>query len=198
MQKAILSLFVWAVVAGCSAKRWHGDDRSIQSYDYCVVTEESANGYYDQAASILGQSFVVIGEHDPRLLRESIRDKTCKVSINWTRGFWTTTGWVEVTDYESGNDVLLSQTRRGMLWMGANGNVLESIHDIASARSEGPPIDQARVAAEKQDIEALVEGSSGGQRSVEDRLTELKQLHDRGVINRQEYDQSRSEILKDL
>jgi hypothetical protein len=197
MRRNIFILGVLVVASGCSAQRWHGPGRSIESYDYCVVRKDDTTDYFDQAVSTLGQSFVVLRENDPRLELARVRDKTCKVSVDWTRGFWSTTGWVDVTDYQTGNEVLTSQTRRGMLWTGADRDVMESIRDVAAARASGPPVPKhARSSVDSQQFKSA--SHSDGPRSVENRLIELKQLRETGLISQQEYEQRRHVILSDL
>lgn len=194
MRAGVLLLGLLALTAGCSATRYPGTGRSLGTCDYCIIQE--AYGYEGEAASILETSFIVLPDDDPRLRLASIREKACEVVVNWNRGFWTTTGWVEVTDHETGADVFLVQTRRGMLWMGARGDVMESLREVAAARAEGPPLpdERERLAVDDVPAEEALDASS----PVIRRLSELKDLYERGLIRRHEYDRKRRAILESL
>ena len=193
MRKPFLLLAALFFVSGCSARRYVYSDHAIESYDYAVIDERNSAGYIDEAERILGESFILIEENDPRLSLPAVRSKTCEVIVNWSRGFWSTTGWVEVADYESGDQVLITQTRRGVLWVGAEGDVLESLRDLASARAEGPPLPSEAEQAAVRAQASMPPGS--GASSVEARLSELKDLYERGVITENEYKQQRKAIL---
>lgn len=47
-------------------------------------------------------------------------------------------------------------------------------------------------------VEDEEDGTEPGGKSAQDRLTELKSLYDRGLISRDEYEEKRKDILKDL
>src|SRR6266404_1830902 len=91
-------IVVSLVAAGCSARRDIEPDKPIGMYDYCVVSEKDTHEYFDRATSILDKSFVVLKENDPRLVDQSIRQRTAVVFVDWSPGFWSTSGWVELKD----------------------------------------------------------------------------------------------------
>ena len=182
-------------VSGCAAVRYPGEERSIQDYDYCIVNERDSAGYVKQAKGILSQSFIVIDSNDPRLSRGSVRRRTCEVVVNWTRGFFSVTGWVEVDDYETGDYVTIVQTRRGFLYLGAEANVLESLQTLASARKEGPPLPSSDLDSANGTEGMGVDGAQSPPSELEERLEEIDVLHDRGVITTREREAAREAIL---
>ena len=126
--------------SGCAVKRDVGPGRPLGEYDYAVLSRQSSQQYYDTAAQMLSQSFVVVDENDPRLELRSVRRKACLATVDYARGFWSTSAWVELKDYAHGTHVHTSHMRRGMLWVGAHEDVLEAIRDVAAARAAGPAI----------------------------------------------------------
>jgi hypothetical protein len=129
-----------AALSACSPSRHVYPGRPLGYYDYCVLGPNATPKYFVTAEATLAQSFVVLREGDPRVELPSVRQKACTVSIDWTRGFWGSSGWVDVKDYGSGTPVLRSHVRGGMLWMGIDGDVKDAIRDVAAARAAGPPL----------------------------------------------------------
>src|SRR6185436_17952466 len=118
----------------------------------------------------------------PRLESPSVRQKACTVTVDWSPGFWSTSGWVELKDYAHGTHVHTSHMRRGMIWVGANADVLDAIRDVAVARAAGPAVPpEAREAAPPAGEEAP------RTRSTAQRLEELNNLRARGLISESEY-----------
>lgn len=179
-------------MVACSASRSHYPSTTIDSCDYCVITEEKTYGYFDDAWAILGESFIMLEEDDPRLRLREVRQSACMASIDWSRGFWSTTAWVDVKDYETKADILQSYIRRGALYSGVHGDVIDVLKDVAAARAAGPPL------PEPAEIPPGVSVDQPASGSIEARLSELKQLYDRGLIDRGEYDERRQAILKEL
>jgi hypothetical protein len=184
----ILLATVLASGAGCAVKRDVGPGRSIEQYDYAVLTPQTSREYYEKASAILDQPFVVVTEEDPRLELPRVRQKACTVTVDWAPGFWSTSGWVEVKDYAHGTHVLTSHMRRGMLWTGANEDVMIAIRDVAAARAAGPPLP-----ADARNPSA--EPATG--RTTAQRLEELNDLKERGLISEGEYSAQRKNILKE-
>lgn len=177
---------------GCAVKRVSGPGRPIGTYDYAVLSQESSHEYYRTAETMLGQSFVVVDEADPRLESPSVRQKACTVTVGWSPGFWSTSGWVELKDYAHGTPVHTSHMRRGMIWVGANADVLDAIRDVAAARAAGPPVPpEARepVAARGEETDRT--------RSTAQRLEELNNLRARGLISEAEYSAQRKAIIQE-
>jgi len=136
----LLTLAGVTALTACSPSRRMYPGRPLGSYDYCVLGPSATPKYFNTAATTLAHSFVVLREGDPRAELPEVRQKACTVSIDWTRGFWSSSAWVDVNDYENGKLVLRSHVRRGMLWMGVHGDVEDAIRDVAAARAEGPPL----------------------------------------------------------
>src|SRR6185369_17443313 len=114
MKKCACSLTMITIVllgTGCSVSRDIGAGKPIGFYDYCVVSEKNTGEYYERAKSILGQPFVTVEEVDSRLVLPSVLHKTCTVSIDWAPGFWSTSGWVALNDW-NGEEVFRSSVRR--------------------------------------------------------------------------------------
>lgn len=190
--KSVLILLATIVVlgGGCAVRREIGPGRSIGQYDYAVLSPETSREYFQKASAILDQSFVVLTEEDPRLELPSVRQNACTVAVDWSPGFWSTSGWVEVKDYAHGTPVLTSQMRKGMLWTGANDDVMIAIRDVAAARAAGPPLPPN--ARNPSPTEEPVAGRTAAQR-----LEELNDLKARGLINDAEYSAQRKTILKE-
>lgn len=131
-----IALLSW----GCAASRTPGQGRLIGDCNYCVISEAATRGYSEQAATVLGRSFIILRENDPRLNRRVVRDKACIVSIHWRREFWSTSAWVDIETLGDGALVLRSQVRGGALWAGVDGGVAHALQDIAAARGAGPPL----------------------------------------------------------
>jgi hypothetical protein len=177
--------------AGCAARRDIGPGKPIAFYDYGVVTEENTGEYYDRAKSILDQSFVVLEGNDPRLQLSSVRQKACTVSIGWAPGFWSTSGWVDLKDL-NGEEFFQSSVRRGAFWVGADGDVMESLRDVAAARAEAPP-----VPPESREPMPPPATRSDGFRTKAQRLTELNELRIQGLISDPEYSKQRAKIIEE-
>lgn len=178
--------------AGCAVKREVGPGRPLGEYDYAVLSRQSSKQYYDTAAQMLDQSFVVVDENDPRLELPSVRRKACIATVDYARGFWSTSGWVELKDYAHGTHVHTSFMRRGMLWSGAHEDVLVAIRDVAAARSAGPAIPLEARAPMPEGAEP-----SEGTRTTAERLEELKELRSKGMISEAEYAAKRRAIVQD-
>jgi hypothetical protein len=191
----LLFLALLSFGSACAVRRETGPGRPIGTYDYAVLSQETAHRYYSTAESMLGQSFVVIDENDARLQLPQVRQKACTVAIDWAPGFWSTSGWVELKDYAHGAHVHTSQMRRGMFWAGAHADVVEAIHDVAAARAAGPPLppgarDPLPVVAENDATAATTLG-----RSTAQRLEDLNNLRARGLISEAEYSAQRKKII---
>ncbi len=177
---------------GCAVKRVSGPGRPIGTYDYAVMSRQSSHEYYTTAGSMLDQVFVVVDENDPRLELPSVRQKACTVTVDWAPGFWSTSGWVELKDYAHDTHVHTSHMRQGMLWTGANADVLVAIRDVVAARAAGPELP----AGARDPMPANAEPAEGT-RSTADRLEELKDMRARGLISEAEYSAQRKSILQD-
>ena len=192
------SRFVVALVlcvslgSGCAVRRTPGPGKPIGHYDYAVLSEQTSHEYFRPASTILDRSFVVLDERDPRLESPSVRLKACNVAVDWSPGFWSTSGWVEVKDYTYGTPVLTSHMRRGMLWVGAHADVMDAINDVAAARAAGPP-----VPPEARELAAPAEPAPANvSRSTAQRLEELNNLRARGLISESEYSAQRKTIIQ--
>ena len=111
-------------------------------------------GYTEEAQKILPEAFIIISPDDPRLSDASVSRRTCEVTVNFSRGFFSVTGWVDVKDHDSGDFVAIVQTRRGMFYAGAKGDVIESLNALVAARKKGAPLPQADAPAGEQPREA--------------------------------------------
>ena len=192
----LLLLGVTALVAaGCTAMRYPGTGPQLHDYDYCVVNPDKSSGYVDQAKEILSSSFIILEPKDLRLSDPEVRRSTCEAVVSWTRGFFSVTGWVEISDYESGEYVMISQTRRGLLYIGAPANVLESLNDIAAARASGPPLPSAGTRGSATAATTKSPATTEAPSPLERRLRELDQLLARKVISQSEYEAARSTLL---
>lgn len=136
----LLLLSANVLVSGCGVSRSTGPGKAIGYYDYSVLNPHMSYADFHTAQSMLGQSFAVLPDDDPRLELPNVRQKACMVSIDWRRGFWSSSAWAEVKDYGDGTHVLTSSVRGGMLWMGVKGDVSEVIRDVAAARAAGPAL----------------------------------------------------------
>ena len=175
--------------SGCAVTRTTGPGRPLDTYDYCVISNQGAHKYYDTATRALDQSFVILNDSDPRLELPRVRQKAAVATIDWTPGFWSSSGWMELKDYSYGTHIHTSHMRRGMFWTGAHEDVLEAIRDVAAARAAGPalPADARDPAPDTQ----------GEKRSTAQRLEELNDLKLQGLITQKEYDARRKSILAD-
>ena len=187
----LITTLATTVFAGCAVKRTTGPGRPLGSYDYAVMSRESSHEYYPTASSMLGQSFVVLDQNDERLELPSVRQKACTVSVGWSPGFWSTSGWVELKDYAHGTPVHTSHMRRGMFWVGANADVLEALRDVAAARAAGPELPPG---ARDPMPEAAAQPETT--RSTAQRLEELNNLRARGLISEAEYSAQRKAIIQ--
>jgi hypothetical protein len=182
--------------SGCAVRREVGPGRPIVQYDYAVLSRETPNDYVQRATPILDRSFVVLTEDDPRLGLPYVQQKACTMTIDGTRGFWSTSGWVEVQDYNHNTPVLTSHMRKGMLWVSPDEDVMIAVHDVAAARADGPPVPpEARNPVARAPIPERVAAPGG--RTVADRLAELNDLKARGLISDAEYAAQRKNIIKD-
>lgn len=187
---AICLCMIGILGSGCAMKREIGPGRPLAECNYAVLTPQTSGEYYRQASATLDQSFVVLGDTDPRLVYPDIRTKACTVSIGWAPGFWSTSGWVEVKDYAYGTHMHTSFMRRGMLWTGANQNVIEAINDVARARAAGG----ALPANARDPVPAMAEAPEAT-RSTSKRLEELDDMRARKLITESEYAAKRKAIL---
>jgi len=180
--------------AGCNVSRRTTPGRSIGDYDYCVVGEKLTHRYTDEAASILSPSFVVLQDDDPRLKSPAIREKACLVSLEWSRGFWSSAARVDIRDYEDRTTVQRSHVRGGMLYTGHEGDILKVLEDVAAARAAGPPLppDAGTLPAPEETT------GSGVEKSTTERLMELNDLRARGFITEDEYSEQRAKIIDGL
>jgi len=189
---ALIAVFATTVFAGCAVSRTTGPGRPLGTYDYAVMSRESSGEYYSTASSVLGQHFVVLDETDERLELPSVRPKACTVTVGWSPGFWSTSGWVELKDYAHGTPVHTSQMRRGMLWIGAHADVMDALRDVAAARAAGPAVPSS--AREPMPETAAPPDAS---RSTAQRLEELNNLRARGLISEAEYSAQRKAIIQE-
>lgn len=189
---ALLLSITLLVGAGCAVKRVSGPGRPIGTYDYAVLSQQSSREYYRTAGTMLDQSFVIVDETDPRLESPSVRQKALTVTVDWSPGFWSTSGWVELKDYAHGTHVHTSHMRRGMIWVGANADVLDAIRDVAAARAAGPA-----VPSEAREPVAARGEETNPTRSTAQRLEELNNLRARGLISEAEYTAQRKTIIQE-
>ena len=180
-------------VTGCAVTRSSGPGRPIGSFDYAVISHETSGEYYPTVESTLGQSFVVMDETDTRLQLPDVRQKACTVAVDWTPGFWSTSASVELKDYAHGTHVHTSHMRRGMLWIGANADVLEAMRDVAVARAAGPALPPDA----RDPVPATDDRSLRTTRSTAQRLEELNNLRARGLISEAEYTAQRKTIIQE-
>jgi len=191
-RSTLVALLTVALLPGCSVVREVSPGRSITSFDYCVVNPKDTGEYFDAANSILNQSFVVLRENDPRLIQPDVRERACAVSIQRTPGFWSSSGWVQLTNYESGAEILTSHLRSGMVWTGSDADVMEALQDVAAARAAGPPVPaEARNPASPSRSDLAASAT----RSKAERLTELNELKTQGLITDAEYEKQRAKII---
>lgn len=188
----LITILATTVFAGCAVQRTTGPGRPLGTYDYAVMSRESSQEYYPTASSMLGQSFVVLDQNDQRLELPSVRQKACTVTVGWSPGFWSTSGWVELKDYAHGTPVHTSHMRRGMFWVGANADVLEALRDVAAARAAGPELPPG---ARDPMPETAVQLETT--RSTAQRLEELNNLRARGLISEAEYSAQRKAIIQE-
>ena len=187
------------LLPGCTVHREAGRGRQLGSYDYCLVTQREAQGYFEDATAMLNQSFVVLHEDDPRLNLARVHQKTCTVSIEGAHGFWSSSGWVDVRDLGTSEPVHTSHMRRGMFWAGTHDDVMDAIRDVAAARAAGPALPpEARDPVDTRTI--ADEGHAGSEPagSVEERLRRLDRLYDTGAINKSEYERKRHDLIDAL
>ena len=134
----LLLLSANALLSGCGVSRRTGPGGPIALYDYCVLSPNLSYEDYHMAETTLAPSCTVLSDDDPKLKLPDVRQKACTVSIDWSRGFWSSSAWVDVKDYADGTPVLTSHVRRGMLYMGIKGDVSDVVRDVAAARAAGP------------------------------------------------------------
>jgi hypothetical protein len=175
--------------AACSVSRDVGD-KPLGSCEYCVLSKDNAGDYYQTAKSILGRSFTVVDEDDPMLESPAVRRRACTATIDWRRGFWSTSGWVEIKDWK-GEEILRSSVRRGAFWAGAHGDVMESLNDVAAARAQAGPVPPAELPPADNAPQTSVA------RTKAQRLTELNELRSQGLVSESEYARQRARILDD-
>src|SRR5690606_10314067 len=125
-----------------------------------------------------GRSFTVLDESDPLLESPDVRRRACPVTIDWRRGFWSTSGWVDVKDWR-GETLLRSHVRRGMFWAGAHGDVMESLNDVANARAAEPSVPPESFEPLPPPV-ARPASSTTSTRTKAERLTELNELRIQG------------------
>lgn len=179
--------------AACSVHRDYGDGKPLGACEYGVLSEDNTGDYYQTAKNILGRSFTVIDENDPLLESPEVRRRACPVTIDWRRGFWSTSGWVDVKDWK-GEPILRSSVRRGMFWAGAYGDVMESLNDVAAARAAEPPIPPEQLEPAPAPAVSSANTRPPGRTKAE-RLTELNELRIQGLISDPEYSKQRAKIL---
>ncbi len=188
----LIALLTTTLFAGCAVRRTTGPGRPLGAYDYAVMSRESSGEYYSTASSMLGQHFVVLDETDERLELPSVRPKACTVTVGWSPGFWSTSGWVELKDYAHGTPVHTSHMRRGMLWIGAHADVMDALRDVAAARAAGPA-----VPASAREPMPEADTPPNASRSTSLRLEELNNLRARGLISEAEYSAQRKAIIQE-
>jgi hypothetical protein len=191
---------LWLLVAlalaasSCGPKRISGPGRIITDCDYLVVTEKHAHRFADEAEEVLSKSFVVITDDDVRLKSPALKQKACLLSIEWSRGFWKSSATVEVKDYSNRALMHRSYVAGGMLYAGYSGDIMEALEDVAAARAEGGPVS----AAARAEPLPVAEPQRGvPQASKAQRLTELNDLKERGLITDDEYSEQRTKILNE-
>lgn len=187
----LATIIATTIFTGCAVHRTAGPGRPLGSYDYAVLSQEGSGEYYSTASSMLGQHFVVLDESDERLALPSVRPKACTVSVGWSPGFWSTSGWVEIKDYAHATPVHTSHMRRGMLWIGAHADVMDALRDVAAARAAGPAVPAS---AREPMPEAATPPETS--RSTAQRLEELNNLRARGLISESEYSAQRKAIIQ--
>lgn len=191
----LVLLTVSALGTGCAVRRETGPGRPIGTYDYAVLSRETAHRYYSAAESTLGQAFVVVDENDPRLEWPQVRQKACTVTIDWAPGFWSTSGWVELKDYAHDTPVHTSHMRRGMFWVGAHDDVMDALRDVAAARAAGPELPPG--ARDPMPVVAERDTAPPTNRSTAQRLEDLNNLRARGLISESEYSAQRKKIIEE-
>lgn len=184
-------LAVAVLGSSCGPQREIGPGRAITDCDYCVVTEKYAHRFADPATEILDRTFVVVKDDDARLKNPIVKQKACLLQIEWSRGFWKSSATVEVRDYSNRALMLSSYVPGGMLYAGYHRDVLEALEDIAAARAEAAPVPAAARA------EPPAAPPPGVAQSKVQRLTELNELRDRGLITEAEYSKHRSMIINE-
>jgi hypothetical protein len=180
------------VAGGCAVKRDIGPGRPLDQCDYAVLSPQTSGEYYQRASAMLDEPFVVVTDTDPRLELPRVRTKACTVAIDWAPGFWSSSGWVEIKDYAYGTHMHTSHMRRGMLWMGANEDVMEALRDVVNARAAAGPLPP-----DARNPMPAVASDSGGGRTTAERLEELGDLRTRGLISDAEYSAQRKAILRE-
>ena len=78
-----------------ACQREQGIGRSLAEYDYVVLRPKDTHQYHAAATSILDQSFVALKRGIHGWIIPRVRRKACMVSIDYVRGFWSSSGWVD-------------------------------------------------------------------------------------------------------
>ena len=155
MRARELALLIISVfIAGCGPRRTVGPGKPFAYYDYCVMSPGAMQGYddYKMTEAALAPSCTILRPDDPRLEQPDVRQKACTISIDWRRGFWSSSAWVQVREFGTDAPILTTSVRGGMMWMGISGDVSDAIHDVASVRAQNAtPLSQTGAAA-KPDI----------------------------------------------
>lgn len=191
---AAVSAVILAILlaAACTASRDLGEGRPITDYPYAVIDPETTDGWDAEAESVLGQSFFLLSPEDPRLEQSRVWKNACIVAIESHRGFWSTSASVEMQDFRTRRLIMASQMRRGGLYAGARGDVIDALRDVAAAK--GP---RGAAPVEVGDAEPASSQGGGSARTKAERLSELADLRAKGLITEAEYSTQRKSIIEE-
>ena len=81
-----------------------------------------------------------------------------------------------------------------MFWFGSHEDVLEALQDVAAARAAGPAV-PAEVRNQVAMLQSDAAVSATAVRPKSQRLTELNELKDQGLITNSEYEKQRARII---
>lgn len=125
-------------VSGCSVHRTRGTASDIRGYDNCVISEAATPHFTLRAHEVLGSAFTIVPEDDTRLESYEFRRRTAVLRIDWRRGFWSTSMWVDLLDLESNALILRSYKRAPGLWQVEPDHMDQLLADLAAARKTAP------------------------------------------------------------
>ncbi len=184
------------LTTSCGPKRISGPGRILTDCDYLVVTEKHAHRFADEAAEVLDRSFVIVKDDDARLKSPLLSQKACLLQIEWSRGFWKSSATVDVKDYNNGALMHRSYKAGGFMYAGYSSDIMAALHDVAAARAEGRPVSAAARSEPPPPLQAAAP-PPGVPQSKGERLLELNDLRQRGLITDQEYSDHRAKILNE-